>query len=141
MLPGLLWLLTATFAARVAGQAIQIVWPQPFLPAFGSFQGSRLPYWALLSVQLAILTAMIRFDFRIQAGTLIATRRAARVLGVLGGAYLAASIGRIVIGLVVPQAPPWFSTWIPALFHLALALWVLLVAGYHHAGAALDKRA
>ena len=141
MLPRLLWLLTGAFAVRVAGQAIQIVWPQPFLPAFGSFQGSRLPYWALLSVQLAILTAMIVFTFRIGAGTLVASRRAARILGVLGGLYLAVSIGRIVIGLAVSQAPPWFSTWMPAVFHLVLALWVLLVAGYHHAGAASAEHA
>ncbi len=141
MLPGVLWLLTAAFAARVAGQAIQNMWPQPFLPSFASFQGSRLPYWCLLSTQIAILATMIRFTFRIGAGTLVASRRAGRILGLLGGLYLAVSIGRIVIGLVVPQAPPWFSTWLPALFHLVLALWVLLVAGYHYTGAALDKHA
>ena len=140
-LPRLLWLLTAAFAVRVAGQAIQNAWPLSFLPSFASFQGSRLPYWVLLSTQIAILATMIRFDLRIQARTLVATRRAARVLGLLGGVYLAVSIGRIVIGLVVPQAPPWFSTWIPALFHLVLALWVLLVAGYHHAGAAPTEHA
>lgn len=141
VLPGLLWLLTATFAARVAGQAIQSVWPQAFLPSFAAFQGSRLPYPVLLATQIAILATMIRFTSRIHADTLVASRRAARLLGLLGGLYLAVAIGRIVIGLVVPQAPPWFSTWIPALFHLVLALWVLLVAGYHHTGAALDKHA
>lgn len=135
-LPALLWLLTAAFAARVAGQAIQSVWPQTFLPSFAAFQGSRLPYPVLLATQIAILATMIRFTARIHAGTLIPSRQAARILGLLGGLYLAVAIGRIVIGLVVPQAPPWFSTWIPALLHVALASWVLLVAGYHSSGAA-----
>lgn len=138
-LPLALWLLTAAFAARVAGQAIQRLSPQAFLPPFEAFQGSRLPYWALLSTQLAILGAMVLFTFRIQAGTLVATRRAGRLLRRLGIAYLSVSIGRIVIGLAVPGAPAWFTTWIPAFFHLVLASWVLLVSGYHDASAVVGR--
>ena len=102
MLPLALWLLTTAFAARVAGQAIQKLSPQPFLPPFAAFQGSTLPYWALLSTQVAILGAMILFTFRIHAGNLVATRRAGRILRRLGIVYLAVSIGRIVIGLTAP---------------------------------------
>jgi uncharacterized membrane protein len=37
---------------------------------------------------------------------------------------------RIVVGLALPDAPPWFRTWIPALFHLVLAGFVLVLALY-----------
>jgi len=41
------------------------------------------------------------------------------------------SVGRIVVGLSVPAAPAWFSTWIPAVFHVVLAAYVLTLAHYH----------
>ena len=135
-LPLVLWLLVAAFAGRVAGQAIQQVAPVDFLPDFGTFQGSRLPYWALLSTQIAILGTMIVVTARIQRGTLRPSARVGRILGRLGALYLGVSVVRIVIGLALPQAPAWFSTWVPAIFHLVLASWVLLVAVWHRAGTA-----
>lgn len=128
----LLWLLTGLFAMRVAGQAIQRWLPQPFLPSFHAFQGSSLPYWGLLSAQLLILGVMMRIAWRIQAGRLAPSRRAGTVLSWIGGVYMAGALGRIVVGLVVPGAPAWFSTWIPAVFHVVLAGFVLTLALYHH---------
>ena len=49
---------------------------------------------------------------------------------------MAFSIARIVIGLAVPAAPDWFRTWIPAIFHIALAAFVLTLALYHLRGLA-----
>lgn len=43
----LLLLCTLSFAARVAGQVLQSILPQPWLPPFEAFQASNLPYWAL----------------------------------------------------------------------------------------------
>lgn len=51
-----------------------------------------------------------------------------RVLLWIGGLYMAGSLLRIAVGLVVPGAPAWFSTWIPALFHVVLAGYVLTLA-------------
>jgi uncharacterized membrane protein len=51
-------------------------------------------------------------------------------LGWFGSVYLAGSIVRIVVGLALPDSPPWFRTWIPALFHLVLAGFVLVLALY-----------
>lgn len=127
----LLWLLTGLFAMRVAGQAIQRWLPQPFLPSFHAFQGSSLPYWGLLSAQLLILGAMMRTAWRIQMSKLAPSRRAGTVLSWIGGVYMAGSLGRIVVGLAVPGAPAWFSTWIPAMFHVVLAGFVLTLALYH----------
>ena len=126
----LLWTLTSLFALRVLGQAVQHWRPQPYLPPFSAFQGSGLKYPVLLSAQIIILGLMIRASARVGAGTHLAGRRKVRTWGWFGSVYLAGSIVRIVVGLALPDSPPWFRTWIPALFHLVLAGFVLVLALY-----------
>jgi len=116
----LLWFLTFLFSLRVAGQAIQRWAAQPFLPPFDAFQGSNLPYPALLASQVLILGGMIFCNLRSPKG--------GRVLLWIGSLYMAGSLLRIAVGLAVPGAPAWFSTWIPALFHVVLAGYVLTLA-------------
>lgn len=125
------WSLAALFAARVLGQAVQRWVPQPFLPSFEAFQGSNVPYWLLLSFQLAILAVMMRVAWRVQTHRLMPRRRAGRWLAGAGGVYMTVALGRIAIGLAVPDAHAWFTTWIPAFFHLVLAVFVLVVSLYH----------
>jgi hypothetical protein len=127
-LGSLLWLLSALFAARVLGQAFQLWAPQPFLPPFAAFQGSSLPYQALLPAQLAVLGAMFTAAWRAQRGVLRGGARTGRRLGMFGKAYLAGALARIAIGLAVPAAPRWFSSWIPGAFHVVLAAFVLTLA-------------
>ena len=126
-----LWLLTGMFALRVLGQAIQYWYPQSYLPPFNAFQGSRLPYWALLAAQLAILAVMTRFSLRVQTGALIPNRKAGNILGWFGVVYMLGSLSRILVGVLVPSAPAWFSTWIPAMFHIVLAGYVVTICRYH----------
>jgi len=126
-----LWMLTVLFAMRVFGQALQRWAPQPFLPPFDAFQGSNLPYWLLLSVQLVILVVMIVVARRVQTGSLAPSARAGTVLALVGWIYMTLSVGRIAVGLSAPAAPAWFSTWIPAVFHVVLAAYVLTLAYYH----------
>ena len=126
-----LGVLTALFALRVAGQALQRWMPIDSLPGFGEFQGSGLPYWLLLAVQIFILALMASIAHDVAAGTRRRNPRAARVLGCLGAIYMAGSVGRIAIGVALPDAPPWFTAWIPALFHVILAAFVLTLAAYH----------
>ena len=116
----LLWLLTFLFSLRVAGQAVQRWAPQSWLPPFDAFQGSNLPYGFLLLAQLAILAAMIFCNIR--------RPRGGPVLLWFGAIYMTGSVLRIVVGLALPSAPAWFSTWIPAVFHLVLAGYVLGLA-------------
>jgi hypothetical protein len=126
-----LWMLTILFAMRVFGQALQRWAPQPFLPPFDAFQGSNLPYWLLLSVQLVILVVMIVVARRVQTGSLAPSARAGTVLALVGWIYMTLSVGRIAVGLSAPAAPAWFLTWIPAVFHVVLAAYVLTLAHYH----------
>lgn len=53
------------------------------------------------------------------------------MLAWIGGVYMLGSLLRIVVGLVLPTAPAWFSTWIPALFHVVLAGFMLTLSYYH----------
>lgn len=126
-----LWLLTLLFAGRVAAQALQYWLPQAFLPDFSRFQGSSLPYAVLLPIQFLILAILLRACLALGSGRRIPVRRKGKLLAWLGGIYVAGSLGRIVVGLTMSSAPPWFSTWIPALFHLILAGCVLVLAHFH----------
>ena len=125
------WVLTALFAVRVAGQAVQTWFPQASLPAAEAFQGSSLPYGLLLLVQLVILAIMVRTSVRMQSADLPPRRRVGLWLGALGALYMAFALGRIAIGLMVPDANAWFRTWIPAFFHVVLAGYVLCASFYH----------
>ena len=125
------WPLCAMFGARVLGQMLQRWMPQPFLPPAEAFQGSSLPYGVLLSTQLVILAAMFYLTVQMQTGTLVPSRRLGVGLAWAGAIYMTFSIGRIAVGLAVPEANSWFRTWIPAFFHLVLAGFVLTVSLYH----------
>ena len=127
----LLWAFSFLFAVRVLGQALQRWAPQSFLPSFGEFQGSALPYWFLLSAQVLILAAMTLISWRVQAGMLAPSPRVASVLAWAGGIYMTVSLARIAVGLAVPAAPDWFRTWIPAVYHVVLAGFVLTLGVYH----------
>lgn len=128
------WLLGVMFAARVLGQALQRWLPQPFLPPADAFQGSGTPYAILLAVQLAILATMFLVAFRLQTGELVANRRLGRALASAGSLYMTFSVLRIVVGMALPDASPWFRAWIPAFFHVVLAAFVLTVSLYHLRG-------
>lgn len=124
----LMWLFTALFGSRVLAQLVQHWFPQSFLPPFHAFQGSNLPYSILLSAQILILTAMIRYSWYVQMRKLSASLRTGLALLVGGGIYMTGSLARLAIGLTVHAAPAWFSAWISGVFHLVIAGFVLTLA-------------
>ena len=65
-----LLLLTGLFTLRVVGQLVQAVGPFPFLPPFDAFQGSTLPYGALLAAQVVIIAAQVEFARRVRNDTI-----------------------------------------------------------------------
>ncbi|HYC44399.1 MAG TPA: hypothetical protein VED01_02845 [Burkholderiales bacterium] len=134
--------LSTLFALRVLGQALQRWAPTPALPPFEAFQGSSPPYGILLPVQLALLAILLVIAGRIASGKPAPRMRTGRVLLCVGGIYMAGSLARISIGLTVANAPHWFSSWIPALFHVVLAAYILVLAHYHYFGvaASADRR-
>ena len=127
----LLWGLTLLFALRVLGQALQRWLPQEFLPPFAAFQGSALPYWLLLSTQLLILAVMVSVSRRVQTGVLAPHKRSGTILTWAGAVYMAVALGRLALGLMMNEAPAWFHAWIPAIWHVVLAGFVLTIARFH----------
>ncbi len=129
----LLWSLTALFAFRVAAQLVQYASPIPILPPFEAWQGSTLSYPVLLASQFVILILMISVTSRIARGV-----RAVRRLGVgllaLGGVYFAAMAVRLVLGLTMLGHVAWFAKPLPAVFHLVLASYLLVLGHYHLRG-------
>jgi hypothetical protein len=125
--------LTALFAGRVIAQALQRWSPVSWLPPFDAFQGSNLSYTVLLTSQLVLLALMVGVTVRVAAKAHRAHALVARVLAWVGGLYMGGSLGRIVLGLTLEDAPPWFTAWISAVFHLVLAAFVLTLAAYYNA--------
>src|SRR6185436_7394522 len=113
---------------RIAGQALQRWAPQAYLPDFGSFQGSSLPYPLLLSAQLVILALMSRATYLVCTGQYRRTSRATRALWWLGAIYMTASLARVAVGFTYSHASSWFTAWIPAFFHVVLAGFLLTLA-------------
>ena len=131
--------LTGLFALRVAGQAVQRWAPVSFLPPFGQFQGSDLPYWFLLSAQLVLLALMAAVTRQVATGAKAPQPRIGHVLAWVGGFYMAGSLARIAVGLTLTGAHAWFSAWISSAFHLVLAGFILTLASYHRAPALSNK--
>ena len=127
------WALTGlglAFLARVLGQAVQKWAPVSFLPPFDDFQGSGLPYPALLTAQIAILVTTVVVAVRMRRGKSLLSPRLVVPATVAGVIYLAVMAVRLILGLSVLSHSGWFSTWIPTVFHLVLASKVLLIGAY-----------
>ena len=122
--------LAVAFAARVAGQALQKWAPVSFLPPFDDFQGSGLPYPALLGSQVAILAVAATVIARMSRGKSLISPRLTWPVALFGALYFTVMAVRLVLGLSVLSDSGWFSTWIPTVFHLVLAGKLLLIAAY-----------
>lgn len=127
----ILALLCALFAIRIAGQLLQYLTPQEFLPAFDAFQGSDLGYGSLLIYQVIILSVMVIATAKVCLAKMHPNATLGGWLFALGGIYLAGSLGRIVIGLASADAHPWFHAWIPAFFHIVLASFLITLGRFH----------
>jgi hypothetical protein len=129
-----LWLLLALFACRVVAQPAQLWLHLPWLPAFDAWHSGALPYWLLLILQLVILSVQVRIAVSVGAGRMTPSRRAARWWLSLGAIYFTAMLARLSLGATVLASSHWFSAWLPTIFHLVLASFVLLVGAFHSHG-------
>ena len=122
--------LSLAFLGRVVSQAVQKWAPVSFLPTFGEFQGSGLPYPALLTAQIAILAITVAVIARMRRGKSLISPRLIVPATVAGALYFAVMAVRLVLGLSVLSHSGWFSTWIPTVFHLVLASKLMLIGAY-----------
>ncbi|MES2830598.1 MAG: hypothetical protein V4695_01230 [Pseudomonadota bacterium] len=88
-----------------------------------------MPYEVLLALQVVLLLLMVRgarfvaIPDNLRAPISLAKQKFFMTLSLV---YMSGSLARILIGLTVRDAHTWFSTWIPAGFHLVLASYALV---------------
>ncbi|MDE2801746.1 MAG: hypothetical protein OXK21_02550 [Chloroflexota bacterium] len=122
--------LTLLFVLRVIAQAVQWVGPVSFLPPFDAWQGSGLPYPALLASQLAIVALLVWTMLVVRADAVQPAPWKHRACFVLGGVYFGVMAFRLAAGLTFLADAAWFSAPLPALFHVVLASFILLFGHY-----------
>jgi sterol desaturase/sphingolipid hydroxylase (fatty acid hydroxylase superfamily) len=113
------------------GQLVQHISPVAFLPPFEAWQGSGMPYSALLTMQLVIVAAASFIITRLAHGRITPNPRTAAWLYWLGIPYFIAMLVRLLLGLGPLHEAAWFAASIPAFFHIVLASMVLTLAHYH----------
>lgn len=119
--------LAGAFLFRVLAQLLQAVWPVPALPPFEAWQGSGLPYPALLASQLVIVAAMVWAVVRRAAGRSVLAPEYRRPLIWVAIAYFAVMSARLIGGLSWLSEIIWFARPLPALFHLVLAAFLMIL--------------
>lgn len=126
-----LWLLLGLFCFRVMAQLAVIEGGPAWLPSFEYWHSGALPYGALVASQLLLIVIMARTALVFSRGAVRPRRRFGQMLGALGLVYLVTMLVRLVLGLTLLPEHPWFGKALPAVFHLALAGFVLLVSRFH----------
>lgn len=123
--------LTALITLRVLAQAIQAMQPTTLLPPSSAFEGSLVPYAILLPLQVVVVILLSQVTLAVASGQVLPQPEYGTRLLVGGGLYAAICVLRILLGLTWPEAPAWCRAWIPAVTHLLLASYLLVLAGHH----------
>ena len=124
-----LWLLTGLFAFRVVAQPLARVWD--WLPPFEAWHSATLTYVWLVFFQLLILAAMTGIAFRFSSGRVRASRAVGTAMLSFGGLYLGVMLTRLVLGVTIMRGDAWFDRPLPTVFHLVLAIFVILIGWFH----------
>ena len=126
------WLvaLAGLFVLRVLAQLIQAVYPVAWLPPFEAWHGAVLPYPLLVAAQCLIIGVLAWIIVRVRAEAITPRRWKVRVCFLFGGVYFGFMAVRLIGGLTVLGDHAWFSKTLPAVFHLVLAAFILLLGHY-----------
>ena len=126
----LMLILTGLFVLRVLAQLVQAVQEVPVIPPFDAWQGSGLPYPILLGSQVLIIAVITVVLWRIRTNAFSPSPWKYWTCFTLGGIYFAVMVFRLVAGLTFLSENDWFSTSLPALFHVILASLILIFGHY-----------
>lgn len=128
----LLWLYTALFVLRVAGQVLVALRPQRWLPPMADW--NLLPYPILLPTQLLLIALMLWINVTFTWGAPAGSRTLGGALLVFSAVYAAAMPIRYAIRMTRQPAQRWFGGTIPMVFHLVLASYLYVLGRFHAAG-------
>lgn len=125
-----LTLLTVLFVLRVLAQLVQILEEVAFLPALELWQGSSLPYPVLFVSQVFIIGIQIVIISRVRRGLIRPRAWKINLCYWFGGIYISIMIVRLLAGLSFLSDNSWFNKSLPAVFHIVLASYILIL-GHH----------
>ena len=136
------WLLglTGLFVFRVLAQLAQALHPLPFLPPFEVWHGAVLPYPVLVACQVVIVAALSIVTWRVGRDAVVPRPWKFRLCFALGTPYFLFMAFRLGAGLTFLADQPWFSKSLPALFHVVLASFLLLLGHYIYTKAKSSAR-
>lgn len=127
-----LWVLTALFALRVAGQILVVLRAPSWLPPMQDW--NLVAYRILLPVQLVMLGVMVWIDVSI-SGSVGPPASRAEWLGwtliVFSVLYAGAMPIRYVARMRRRPEARWFGGAIPIVFHLVLATYLYAFGSFH----------
>lgn len=123
-------LLTVLFGLRVLAQLVQILGEVAFLPALELWQGSSLPYPVLLVSQVVIIGIQIVVISRVRRGLIRPRVWKVNLCYWFGGMYFSVMAVRLLAGLSFLSDNSWFNKSLPAVFHIVLASYILIL-GHH----------
>jgi hypothetical protein len=128
----LLWLLLFAFTLRVVGQMLVVFFGAIWLPPMAAWMSGLMPYRFLLPAQLVIVALYLKIcvDFTRGAGWFVRPR-AAFGRGVLAFGYVYFAVMLLRFGARFFPATAWFGVWIPTVFHLVLASFLIVFARWH----------
>jgi uncharacterized protein len=126
--------LMSLFCLRVVGQALVAFFNVSFLPPMEEWFSGILPYPELLVCQILIvlLYGKICSDFARNRGYFVTPNpRLGGFLLQFGGLYLWVMILRYIIRMSLYPAERWVGGSIPTFFHWVLALFLIVLGGFH----------
>lgn len=126
-----LGLLYGLFVVRVFAQLIQKLHPLPILPPFAAWQSGAVPYASLLLFQILIMGVAGWVLLRLARGRQEPRAWLGYVLLAIGAVYFAVMALRLVASLTFAVHDPWWGATLPALFHVVLASFVVLLGHFH----------
>ena len=117
---------------RVIAQPLSLIIESPLLPRFDSWHGGVLPYPALLLAQLLIIAWFARTAWRFSRGEAVPRRGRGRFFVTFGTLYFVTMLARLILGLTALRDSRWFTSYLPTLFHLVLASWLLVYGHFNY---------
>ncbi len=127
-----LWLFSALFLLRVAGQLVVRLRRPSWLPPTEAWNLS--PYRLVLPTQIVILGVMVWVDTSFSAGSgppVDARPDLGTVLLVLSYAYAAGMAVRYLVRMTRRPGERWFGGAIPIVFHEVLAAYLFVLGAFH----------
>jgi hypothetical protein len=137
-----IWLivLLALFVFRVLAQLLQWTFPISWLPSFEAWHSATLSYPVLVSTQIAIIIAAVWLIRGLLRDAMAPNSLLGRVLTWFGAVYFVGSVLRLFAGLTFGRDNAFLSAYLPGVFHVVLALMVLIAANYYRNDAPLISK-